>query len=181
MPTTAIAARHSHWGLVLLNGLLLLLAGAMLAIFPFAGAAAFTAAFGVYLVAVGAVGLVVSGRAMMGGHGSVLALVGPPLAMLLGAIFWLAPEAGLVAVMELAGAFTMVAGVFQIATAFGVVGRMHWGLLLVNGLLTLGAGVCMMAQPGIAVFVFSIFYGVQLLFHGGHMMRVGLRMKRLMP
>ena len=39
----------------------------------------------------------------------------------------------------------------------------------------------MMAQPGIAVFVFGIFYGVQLLFHGGHMMRVGLRMKRLMP
>ena len=47
--------------------------------------------------------------------------------------------------------------------------------------LTLGAGICMVAQPGIAVFVFGIFFGVQLLFHGGHMLRVGLRMKRLMP
>lgn len=181
MPTSAIAARHSHWGLVLLNGVMLLVAGAALAAFPFAGAAAFTAAFGVYLVAVGAIGLFVSGRAMLGGHGSILALVGPPLAMLLGAIFWLAPEAGLVAVMELAGAFTMVAGVFQVAAAFGLAGRSHWGLLLVNGLLTLAAGVCMMGQPGLAVMIFSIFYGVQLLFHGGHMLRVGLRMKRLMP
>jgi uncharacterized membrane protein HdeD (DUF308 family) len=179
--SNAAAARHSHWVLVLANGLMLALAGALLAIFPFAGAAAFTAAFGVYLVAVGAVGLVVSGRAMAGGHGSVLALVGPPLAMLLGAVFWVAPEAGLVAVMEMAGAFTLVAGVFQVAAAFGVAGRVHWGLLLLNGLLTLGAGLCMMAQPGIAVFVFGIFYGVQLLFHGAHMLRVALRMRRLMP
>jgi uncharacterized membrane protein HdeD (DUF308 family) len=39
----------------------------------------------------------------------------------------------------------------------------------------------MLAQPGIAVLVFAIFFGVQLLFHGGHMIRVASRMKRLMP
>jgi len=111
----------------------------------------------------------------------VLAFVGPPLAMLVGAIFWLAPEAGLAAVMEFAGAFTLVAGVFQVAAALGMAGRMHWGLMLLNGLLTLGAGICLLAQPGIAVMVFAIFFGVQLLFHGGHMIRVAGRMKRLMP
>ena len=181
MNNTAAVARHSHWGLVMLNGVLLLLSGLFLAAFPFIGAFTMTAAFGMYLVALGAVGLFAALRAAAGGHGSVLAFVGPPLAMLVGAIFWLAPEAGLAAVMEFAGAFTLVAGVFQIAAAFGMAGRMHWGLMLLNGLLTLGAGICILAQPGIAVMVFAIFFGVQLLFHGGHMIRVAGRMKRLMP
>jgi len=181
MNNTAAVARHSHWGLVLVNGFMLLLSGLFLAVFPFIGAFTLTAAFGLYLVALGAVGLFVALRAATGGHGSVLAFVGPPLAMLVGAIFWLAPEAGLVAVMEFAGAFTLVAGVFQVAAAFGMAGRMHWGLMLLNGLLTLGAGICMLAQPGIAVMVFAIFFGVQLIFHGGHMIAVSRRMRRLMP
>jgi uncharacterized membrane protein HdeD (DUF308 family) len=181
MTSTAALNRHSHWGLVLVNGLLLLLSGLFLAVFPFMGAFAFTAAFGVYLVALGAVGLFAALRAAGGGHGSVLAFVGPALAMLVGVIFWIAPEAGLVAVMEFAGAFTLVAGVFQVAAAFGMAGRMHWGLLLLNGLLTLGAGISMLAAPGIAVMVFAIFFGVQLLFHGAHLLRSALRMRRLMP
>lgn len=180
MQSSASLHRRSHWGLVTLNGVLLLLAGLFLAIFPFAGALSFTAAVGIYLVAVGAMGLFVALKALADGHGSVLAFVGPPLAMLLGVIFWMAPAAGLAGVMELAGAFAMVGGIFQVAAAFGMAGRMHWGLLLFNGLLTLGAGVCMMMQPAIAVFVFAIFFGVQLAFHGGHLIRVGMRMKHLM-
>jgi uncharacterized membrane protein HdeD (DUF308 family) len=172
--------RRSHWGLVMLNGALLLLAGVFLAAFPFAGALSFTAATGIYMVAVGAVGLFVAAKALADGHGSLLAFVGPPLCMLVGLIFWMAPAAGLAGVMELAGAFAMVGGIFQVAAAFGMAGRMHWGLLLLNGLLTLGAGVCMMMQPAIALYVFTIFFGVQLAFHGGHLIRVGMRMKHLM-
>jgi len=110
MTSTAALARHSHWGLVLVNGLLLTLSGLFLVVFPFIGAFTLTAAMGVYLVALGAVGFFAALRAAAGGHGSVLAFVGPPLAMLVGAIFWLAPEAGLEAVMKFAGAFTLVAG-----------------------------------------------------------------------
>ena len=181
MPSSASLSRHSHWGLLLANGVLLFLGGLALAAFPFAGASALTAAFGMYLVVIGAVGLFAALRAAGGGHGSVLAFAGPGLAMVIGVIFWIAPEAGLVAVTEAMGALTLVAGVFQVATAFGLAGRAHWGLLLVNGLLTVGAGICMLAQPGIAVMVFAIFFGVQLLFHGGHLIAVSRRMRRLMP
>lgn len=181
MTSSATLHRRSHWGLVTLDGVLLLLAGLFLAVCPFAGALSFMAAVGIYLVAVGAVGLFLAARSLADGHGSVLAFVGPPLAMLVGVIFWMAPAAGLEGVMELAGAFAMVGGILQVAAAFGMAGRMHWGLLLLNGLLTLGAGVCMMMQPAIAVWVFGIFFGVQLAFHGGHLVRVGLRMKRLLP
>jgi len=179
MNTTAAHARQSHWALITLNGALLLIAGFFLAIFPFVGALTFTAAFGIYLVAIGAVGLFVAIKSLADGHGSVLAFVGPPLAMFIGAIFWIAPAAGLQDVTQIAGAFAFVAGIFQLAAAFGLAGRMHWGLLVFNGLLTLGAGICMIASPNIAVWVFAIFFGVQLAFHGGHLIRVGMRMKRL--
>ena len=163
------------------NGALLLLSGLFLAIFPIAGALAIAAAFGLYLVAVGAIGLVVSGRALLGGHGSVLALVGPPLAMLIGFIFWLRPGIAAESAVNLFGAFTLVIGVFQIATALGLVGRTHWGLLLLNGALTAAAGVCITLVPGMAMMIFAIFFGVQLVFHGAHFLHVGARMRRMMP
>lgn len=181
MLSTATSARHSHWMLVIANGLLLLLSGLFLAAFPLAGALAVASAFGLYLVAVGAVGLVVSGRAMLGGHGSVLALVGPPLAMLIGFIFWLRPGIAAESAVNLFGAFTLVVGVFQIASALGLAGRTHWGLLLFNGLITAAAGVCITLVPGMALTIFAIFFGVQLVFHGAHFLHVGLRMRRMMP
>ncbi len=164
-----------------IEGVLLLLAGIFLVVFPFASSLVVTAAIGMFLVAIGAVGLFAAAKGLTHGHGSVLAFVGPPLAMLVGGIFWTAPEAGLAAVMEIAGAITLVAGLMQIAIAMGMSGRMHWGLLLINGLLTVAAGLCMVAAPDLAVFVFAIFFGVQLAFHGGHLIRVGLRMKRWTP
>ena len=65
MQSSATLHRRSHWGLVTLNGVLLLLAGLFLAIFPFAGALSFTAAVGIYLVAVGAMGLFVALKALI--------------------------------------------------------------------------------------------------------------------
>ena len=181
MATSHASARHSHWLLVVINGVLLLLAGVALAAYAFKAVAALTAAIGVYLTAVGSVGLVVSGRALLGGHGSVLALVGPPLAMLIGVIFWMHPAAVDAVMASLFGAFTLVVGLFQVATALGLVGRKHWGLLLANGLLTSAAGVCICALPELALEVFGIFFGVQLALHGIHFLHVGFRMRRLMP
>ena len=179
MSTHPLRNLHAHGGLVTFNGVLLLLAGLFLAVFPFVSALAMVAAAGIYLVAAGAVGMFAAFRAMGDGRSSVLAFVGPPLAMLIGVVFWLAPAEGLQAVMGVAGAITLVAGVLQVAAAFGLAGRPHWGLLLLNGLLTLGAGVSIMVAPAIAASVFCIFFGVQLLFHGAHLIRLGGRMRRL--
>jgi uncharacterized membrane protein HdeD (DUF308 family) len=179
MTSHPLPARHAHGGLVLFNGLLLLLAGLFLAVFPFVSALAMIAAAGVYLVAAGAIGLFAAFRALGHGRSSLLAFVGPPLAMLIGVVFWLAPEEGLETVMGLAGALTLVAGVLQVAAALGLAGKPHWGLLLLNGVFTLLAGLAMMSAPAIAAGVFCIFFGVQLLFHGAHMARLGLRMRRL--
>jgi uncharacterized membrane protein HdeD (DUF308 family) len=179
MSTHPLRRLHAHAGLVILNGGLLLLAGLFLAIFPFVSALALIAAAGVYLVAAGAVSLFAALRSMGDGRSSVLAFVGPVLAMLIGVVFWMAPAEGLETVMGLAGALTLMAGVLQVAAALGLSGRPHWGLLLLNGLLTLAAGACIMMAPGIAAMVFCVFFGVQLTFHGAHLLRLGLRMRRI--
>ncbi len=179
MSTHPLRRAHGHAGFVIFNGGLLFLAGLFLAVFPFVSALAMISAAGIYLVAAGGVGLFTAFRALGDGRSSVLAFVGPVLAMLIGVVFWLAPAEGLETVMGVAGALTLMAGVLQVAAALGLAGKPHWGLLLLNGLFTLAAGVCLMVAPGIAAMVFCVFFGVQLLFHGGHLIRMGLRMRRL--
>jgi uncharacterized membrane protein HdeD (DUF308 family) len=169
----------THWWLVALNGALLVLGGAALVAVPFLAAFTIAAGFGLFLAAVGIVGLYAALRSMGHGQHSLLVFFGPILAILLGSVLWFTPERGLVALTQVFGVFTLVFGVFQVVTALGLAGRMHWGLLLLNGLLTLAAGAVMMFSPGIAIWVFAIFFGVQLIFNGFHLVRVSWRMKQL--
>ena len=180
MTTSAATRQHSHWGLVTINGALLVVAGLALVAVPFMAAFTFAAAFGLCLVAVGSVGLFAALKSMGNAQRSLLAFLGPFLSIMIGAVLWFTPAQGLMALTEVLGAFTVVTGIFQVVTALGLSGKMHWALLVVNGLLTLGAGAVMLFSPGIAVFVFAIFFGVQLIFSGFHLVRAGMRMKNLL-
>ena len=172
--------QHSHWAMVTLNGSLLVVGGIALVSVPFLAAFTFAAAFGLCLVAVGAVGLFAALKSMGNAQHSLLVFLGPFLAILIGSVLWFTPAQGLMALTEVLGAFTVVTGLFQVVTALGLSGKMHWGLLLLNGILTLGAGAAMLFAPGIAIFVFAIFFGVQLIFTGFHLLRAGMRMKHLL-
>ncbi len=165
--------------MVTLNGALLSVGGLALVAVPFLAAFTFAAAFGLCLVVVGVVGLFAALKSMGNAQHSLLVFLGPIFSILIGAILWFTPAQGLVALTEFLGAFAVVTGIFQVVAALGLSGKIHWGLLLLNGLLTLGAGVAMLISPGVAIFVFAIFFGVQLIFSGFHLMRVGIRMKHL--
>ncbi|MSR34901.1 MAG: hypothetical protein EXS12_08950 [Phycisphaerales bacterium] len=177
---TMTTQQHSHWGMVTLNGALLVLGGLALVAVPFLAAFTFAAAFGLCLVAIGAVGLFAALKSMSNVQHSLLVFLGPFLSIMIGAVLWFTPAQGLMALTEVLGAFTVVTGIFQVVAALGLSGKIHWGLLLLNGLLTLGAGAVMLFSPGIAVFVFAIFFGVQLVFSGFHLVRAGFRMKHLL-
>ncbi len=172
--------QHSHWAMVTLNGSLLVVGGIALVSVPFFAAFTFAAAFGLCLVAVGAVGLFAALKSMGNAQHSLLVFLGPFLSIMIGAVLWFTPAQGLMALTEVLGAFTVVTGIFQVVAALGLSGKIHWGLLLINGILTLGAGAAMLFSPGIAIFVFAIFFGVQLIFSGFHLARAGLRMKHLL-
>lgn len=182
--TTVIAARATrHWKLILLDGTLLVLAGLLLlvgALLPRPWILlAFVQGLGYFLVILGAAGLVTAFRAHEVGMRSLLLFLGPFLALMLGfgAIF--SPVVTAASAMQVFGALTIATGVFQMIAAAALPGREHWGLLLINGLLTLGAGLVMMFAPGVAFFVLVIFFGVELIFLGAHRMRAALRLKRL--
>lgn len=178
------SARSRQASLVLLDGVLLTLVGAMLLIGVVlprtALIEAFIQAFGFLLVIVGAAGIVGAFRMHEAGFRSLLLFVGPFLALLLGfgAIF--SPGVTAVSAMQVFGALAIAGGVLEIIAAISLPGREHWGLLLLNGILTLAAGVVMIASPGIALFVLFIFFGVQLVFLGAHRIRVALRLRRLL-
>jgi len=178
--TSLTNQQNSHWGVVTLNGALLVVGGLALVAVPFLAAFTFAAAFGLCLVAVGAVGLFAALKSMGNAQHSLLVFLGPFLSIMIGAVLWFTPAQGLMALTEVLGAFTVVTGIFQVVTALGLSGKMHWGLLLLNGILTLGAGAAMLFAPGIAIFVFAIFFGVQLIFSGFHLLRAGMRMKHLL-
>ncbi|MBM4112893.1 MAG: hypothetical protein FJ253_05885 [Phycisphaerae bacterium] len=178
------APRSRHANLVLLDGVMLALVGVLLLVGVMLPRPSLIAAMiqgvGFFLVLVGAVGMVSAFRLHEAGLRSLLLFVGPFLALLLGfgAIF--APEIAAESAVQVFGALATAGGIFQIVAALSLPGREHWGLLLVNGVLTLGAGLVMIFSPGIAFMVMMIFFGVQLLFLGAHRIRAALRLRRLL-
>lgn len=180
----AVSPQSRHSTLVLLDGVLLTLVGVLLLVGvalpkPWI-VAAFVQGLGFFLVLVGAVGMVTAFRLHEAGFRSLLLFAGPFLALLLGfgAIF--APAITAESAIQVFGALAVAGGIFEVVAAASLPGREHWGLLLLNGLLTLGAGLVMVFSPGIAFLVLLIFFGVQLLFLGMHRIRAGLRLRRLL-
>lgn len=179
-----VAARHTRqWRWVLIDGLLLSCFGLLLLI----GALlprpwileAFVQGLGYFLVFVGAVGLVTAFRMHEVGMRSLLLFLGPFVAIVLGfgAIF--SPAVAAAGAIKVFGALAVASGVFQVIAAAALPGREHWGLLLINGLLTVGAGLVMLFSPALAFFVLVIFFGVELLLLGAHRVRAALRLRRI--
>ena len=120
MTVSATTRQHSHWGLVTINGALLVLAGLALVAVPFMAVFTFAAAFGLCLVAVGSVGLFAALKSMGNAQHSLLVFLGPFLSIMIGAVLWFTPAQGLMALTEVLGAFTLVTGIFQVVAALGL-------------------------------------------------------------
>lgn len=179
------AAPHArHAGLVLLDGALLLMVGVLLLVGVMLPKPALVEAFiqglGFFLVFVGAIGMVSAFKLHEAGMRSLLLFAGPFLALLLGfgAIF--APGITALGTMKVFGALAVAGGIFEIVAAASLPGREHWGLLLLNGVLTLGAGLVMLFSPGIAFLVMMIFFGIELIFLGAHRIRTAIRLRRML-
>ena len=79
------------------------------------------------------------------------------------------------------GAILLITGAMQIAAACGMRGRDQWTLMLGGGILTLVLGLLVFMMPGVAILVFAVFTGVQLLFLGVMMIRGGSEIRRVTP
>ena len=77
------------------------------------------------------------------------------------------------------GAMLLISGGMQIAAACGSHGRDGWVMFLISGVATVVLGAVVFLMPGIAIFVFAIFAGVQLFFIGVMMIRGGSEFRRI--
>ncbi len=73
----------------------------------------------------------------------------------------------------------LVSGGMQIAAACGMHGRDQWGLVLLSGILTTLLGGLVFLLPQVAIVVFAIFAGVQLVFLGIMLVRGGSEFRRV--
>ena len=140
------------------EGIFLILGGVMLVIAPFASIVLLTQFTGALLLLAGIIGTIRASSSPRGEHGSGAGILGPIIAALAGFILLLDPS---------------------LSAAFGMRGRDQWTLVLAGGIVTVILGILVFMMPGVAILVFAIFTGVQLLFLGGMMLRGGCELRRV--
>src|SRR5260370_42036264 len=93
--------------------------------------------------------------------------LGAVLFGVVGALMIWRPVASAEVLTLLMGAFFLVTGLFQLIPP-GVVFPPDWGWHALNGLITLGLGILVLAQwPVSGLWVFGLFVGTELIFSGG--------------
>lgn len=177
-PSISPALHSKMWWVLWINGILLILGGVVLVTVPLLAAFAWLYIFGIMLALAGVFGLFGAFFGLSHGIHSVTAFVGPILAMILGVLFVDAPQQSAMTITEFAGALAIFGGAALIATAFGLRGHDGWIGVLGNGVLTTIAGILIVMWPDAALFVFAIFFGVQLIFSGFRMCAIGSRIRR---
>ena len=162
------AAIHRHWGLFLLEGILLIVLGSVAVLAPAVASVAATIVFGWLLLLSGVVGLIATFRARQApgfGWSLLSALIGIAAGLVLLAM----PVQGAFSLTAVLIAFLFAEGVASILYAFehrkGSSGRWSW--MLASGIVDLVLGTMLLAGlPGTAVWALGLLLGINMIFGG---------------
>jgi uncharacterized membrane protein HdeD (DUF308 family) len=162
------AAIHRHWGLFLVEGLVLIVLGTLAVLVPAVAAVAATAVFGWILLISGVVGLIATFRAQ-GSPGFAWSLISAILGIAAGAILLSMPVQGTLTLTAVLIAFLLVEGLATVLFALehrkGSSGRWSW--VLTSGIVDLVLGVMLLAGlPGTAVWALGLLIGINMMFGG---------------
>lgn len=168
---------HNHWKGYSVQAVLMIVAGALAILVPFAATLASTIFFGWLLVALGVVGLAATVRAgrEFGGRGTGL-LIGI-VTLALGILIIADPFAGAVALTTMLAVYLMLLGLatFAMANAFRVSGGQFW-LLALAGVVNIGLALFLVVGlPGTAVWAVGLFLGISLISSGTSLLFAALR------
>jgi uncharacterized membrane protein HdeD (DUF308 family) len=170
------AAIHRHWGLFLLEGILLIVLGSLAVLVPAIASVAATIVFGWILLLSGVVGLIATLRARHApgfGWSLLSAIVGIAAGLVLLAM----PVQGTLSLTAVLIAFLFLEGVASILYAFehrkGSSGR--WGWMLASGIVDLVLGTILLAGlPGTAVWALGLLIGINMIFGGWALVSMAL-------
>jgi uncharacterized membrane protein HdeD (DUF308 family) len=161
-------ALRRHWVLYLIEGIVLLVLGAIAIILPPLGTLAATILFGWVFLLSGVVGLFTSFW-MRHAPGFWWSLISALLGVVVG--FWLLamPVSGAISLTLLLIAFFFVEGVASIMFALDHKRELsgQWGWMLVSGIVDLVLGVLILAGlPSTAVWAIGVLVGINMVFGG---------------
>jgi uncharacterized membrane protein HdeD (DUF308 family) len=176
-------ALHDHWVLYLVEGVVLLVLGAIAIILPPLATLAATILFGWLFLISGVVGLFTSFM-MRAAPGFWWSLVSAALGVLVGGWLLAQPISGAVSLTILLIAFFIIEGVVSIMFALDhkreLSGR--WGWMLVSGIVDLVlAAVIISGLPGTAVWAIGLLVGINMVFGGTALIAMALHARAGAP
>jgi uncharacterized membrane protein HdeD (DUF308 family) len=162
------AAMHRHWGLFLLEGIVLIVLGSLAVLVPAVASVAATIVFGWILLLSGVTGLITTLRARKA-PGFGWALLSAIIAIAAGVVLLAMPVQGTLSLTAVLIAFLFVEGVASILYAFehrkGLTGRWSW--MLASGIIDVLLALILMAGlPGTAVWALGLLIGINMIFGG---------------
>ena len=177
-PADMLAQLGRHWGWVFAYGVLTLLAGVFVIAWPGVTLLVLAVLFGVQLIVSGIFRFVASFASddLTGGTRVLLALLGV-LSVIIG--LWAVRHVllTLLALIVFLGIFWVVNGVIDIFSALSHRQMVHRGWTALTGVLSVLAGIIVLASPGLSLFGLAVILGVWLPIFGGMEIGAAFRLR----
>ena len=169
-------ALHEHWVFYLVEGIVLLVLGAIAIVIPPLATLAATILFGWLFLISGVVGLFTSFW-MRAAPGFWWSLISAALGVIVGVWLLAQPVSGAISLTILLIAFFMIEGIVTIMFSLDhkreLSGR--WGWMLVSGIVDLVlAAVIFSGLPGTAVWAIGLLVGINMVFGGTALIAMAL-------
>jgi uncharacterized membrane protein HdeD (DUF308 family) len=178
-PAEMLARLGRHWGWVLAYGIVTLLAGILVLAWPSATLLVIAVLFGVQLIVSGVFRFVaaLASDDLTGGTRVLLALLGV-LSVIIG--LWAVRHVllTLLALTVFLGIFWVVNGAIEIFTALSHSGMPERGWTALMGVLSVVAGIIVLAYPGLSLLSLAVVLGIWLLIFGGMEIVAAFRIRR---
>jgi uncharacterized membrane protein HdeD (DUF308 family) len=162
------SAIHEHWGLFLIEGIVLLILGIAAILLPVVATITFTILIGWLFLISGAVGLVTT-LWMRNAPGFWWSLLSAFIGIVAGLLLLIWPLTGVLSLTLVLSAFFIVEGVASIMYAIEHRNQLsgRWGWMLVSGIIDLIiAGIIIAGLPETATWALGLLVGINLLFGG---------------
>jgi len=169
-------AIHTHWGLFLAEGIILVILGVAAIVLPPIATIAFTIIIGWIFLVSGIVGLITTfwARHVAGFWWSLISAI---IGIAAGVVLLLWPLSGAVSLTLVLIAFFVIEGIVSIMYAIEhrnqLTGR--WGWMLVSGIIDLIlAGIIFAGLPGTAFWALGLLVGINMVFGGAALIAMAL-------
>jgi uncharacterized membrane protein HdeD (DUF308 family) len=168
---------HLKWAWFLALGILLILFGFAVILFPVAGTFAVEILFGIVLLIAGLTQVVLAFQARKW-EGFLFTFLAGLLYLVVGLLLLVYPLQGVATLTLLLGLALIIGGVFKIGLAFKTKLDVYWEWLAFDGIISLLLGALILGGwPSDSIWVIGLLFGIDLIFSGLSQMIIGFSAK----